>query len=175
MTEQLHPPIQIVDEHDEPLRGGTMDEVQLGGLWHRIARVMVYDKITEKYLLQKVAPNPYYDEGLWNTSSSGHVDVGETYEQAGTRETAEEVGIRGLKLREIQRYRTEQTRQDRIYRRHNATFLAEADITPWVSRSAEVERTAWMNEHELFDLNPRLATGGLRYFITGYLRGKNGN
>ena len=38
-----HPPIQIVDEKDQPLRGGTLDEVQLGGLWHRIARVMVSD------------------------------------------------------------------------------------------------------------------------------------
>lgn len=24
-----HPPIQIVDEHDNPLRGGTMDEAAL--------------------------------------------------------------------------------------------------------------------------------------------------
>lgn len=38
---ESHPPIQIVDRDDNSLRGGTMDEAQLGGLWRRIARVIV--------------------------------------------------------------------------------------------------------------------------------------
>lgn len=31
--------IQIVDRNDNPLRGGTMDEAQFEGLWHRLARL----------------------------------------------------------------------------------------------------------------------------------------
>lgn len=32
MSSEAHPLIQIVDEHDSLLRGGTMDEAQIKGL-----------------------------------------------------------------------------------------------------------------------------------------------
>lgn len=50
------PLIQIVDRDDNPLCGGTMDEAQINGLWHRIARVMVWDELNGLYLLHKVPP-----------------------------------------------------------------------------------------------------------------------
>ena len=164
--------IQIVDENDKVVHGGTMDEAQLGGLWHRIARVMVHDKVAGKYLLQKVAPNPYYDGGLWNTTASGHVDEGESYEQAAARETAEEMGVVGLRLVEVERYVTETTKGDKVYRRHNVTYVAETHDAPSVNPNDEVEDTVWLSRDELLKLDSSEITDGLRHFIT-YIRNDN--
>ena len=100
-----HPLIQIVDARDNPLRGGTMDEAQLQGLWHRMVGVMVWDSVAGEFLLQKVKPNRFYGGGSWNPTSSGHVDAGETYEGAARRESQEEMGIRGLELVDFSSYR----------------------------------------------------------------------
>ena len=130
MTETL---IQIVDEKDNLIRGGTMDEVQFAGLWHRITGVMVQDTQSGRFLVQKVAPNPYYSGGKWNLTSTGHVDEGESYRAAAERELREEMGIAGLDLKEWSRYQTEKSAhragRDRIYRRHWVVFLAETTDT----------------------------------------------
>lgn len=169
MSEAL---IQLVDENDTPLRGGTMDEAQLQGLWHRIVRVMVHDIESDRWLLQKVAPNPYYNGGLWNTTSSGHVDTGETYGEAGGRETEEEMGIKGMTLVEFDRYTTETTKRhagkERIYRRHNVTYIAEVGASEVaLAPSDEVEETLWVSLEALRALrhqdNPPLTDGLIRF------------
>lgn len=169
MSEAL---IQLVDEYDNPLRGGTMGEVQLQGLWRRIVRVMMYDIESDRRLLQKVAPNPYYNGGLWNTTSSGHVDDGETYDEAGGRETEEEMGIKGLTLVEFDRYKTEAVKsragKERIYRRHNVTYVAEVKASEIVLvPSNEVEETLWTSLEGLRTLrhqdSPPLTDGMIRF------------
>ena len=151
-----HPLIQIVDARDNPLRGGTMDEAQLQGLWHRMVGVMVWDSVAGKFLLQKVKPNRFYSGDSWNLTSSGHVDAGETYEGAALRELREEMGIRGLELVDFLHYTTERTGfsagKNRTWRRHNKIFIAQADkdalqITP----SDEVEAWCWMDLSQLQD------------------------
>lgn len=159
-----HPKIQIVDKDDRPLYGGTMDEAQFGGLWHRIARVMVYDTTTDQYLLQMVSPNSYYNGGLWNTTASGHVDEGESYEEAALRETEEEMGLTDIDIFEIDRYQTVQIKGDRTYRRHNVVFMSvvtdQLDVIP----GPEVERIQWIKSKKLLELDDT-ATDGLRRFI----------
>ncbi len=171
MSEQL---IQIVDENDVPLRGGTMEEAQVDGLWHRIARVMVQDNETGKYLLQKIKPNPYYSGGKWNTTSSGHVDLAETYLDTAVRETREEMSISLVNLKEIDRYKTENTKESagrmRTYRRHNVTFacgVAASKLT-MLPNSDEVEDTLWITGDELVDMRnnePKSMTDGLIRFV----------
>lgn len=166
--------IQLVTENDEPIRGGTMDEAQLEGYWHRIARVMVYDYTSKRFLLQKIKPNPYYNGGQWNTTSSGHVDEGEEYIDAAVRETKEEMGIELTDLQEIDRYTTQTTKQragrERNYRRHNVTFLvkiAANEVTVQPNES-EVEEIAWLSMVELAELRdnePTKITDGLTRFV----------
>ena len=173
MAAATHPPIQIVDENDAPLRGGTMDEVQLQGLWYRIARVMIYDESTGKYLLQKIAPNPYWSGGLWNTTAGGHVDEAESYLQAALRETEEEMGIVGLDLVEIDRYTGKRTKANRSYNRHIVTFLARCSNTPQVIPNEEVEEIIWVSPAELVAMDT--VTDGLRRFIQQYSGDHHGN
>lgn len=77
-------------------------------------------------MLQKVPPNPYYNGGLWNTTASGHVDEGESYEETASRELCEEMGIEGVLLEEIDYYKTENTHAERVFRRHDKHFLPGA-------------------------------------------------
>lgn len=152
-----HPPIQITDENDQPLRGGTMDEAQLQGLWHRVVGVMVQDRASGEFLLQKVAPNPFYSGGRWTLTSTGHVDAGEEYEEAAARELFEEMGIQGVELNDFSYYQSERedfrAGKNRTYRRHNKVFIAYADkttlnVTP---QPGEVEDWTWMSLEKLRD------------------------
>ncbi|HPQ82229.1 MAG: NUDIX domain-containing protein [Candidatus Saccharibacteria bacterium] len=171
MSETL---IQLVDENDVPLRGGTMDEAQLEGFWHRVTGVMVKDSRRGKYLLQKIAPNPYYNGGKWNVTSTGHVDDGESYVDAAAREAEEEMGIVGLNLVEFDAYRAEKeayrTGRNRMYKRHYKIFLAEANSDNLVVSpdESEVEEVVWMSGDELTRIrakSPQLFSDTLNRFI----------
>lgn len=166
MTE--HPLIQIVDEADRPIRGGTMDEVQINGLWHRIAQIMVYCESTNEYLIQKVAPNEYYNGGLWCESASGHVDEGESYAQAALRELKEEmsVSIEETSIAEIDRYQTNRLgiirESERIFRRFHVLYFAKLKNKPDVQVNDEVAEFRWANIEELRQLDASgLVTDGL--------------
>lgn len=170
-AEISHPLIQITDENDVVVRGGTMDEVQLNGLWHRMTGVMLHDEASDEFLLQKIAPNPYYDGGKWNLTATGHVDNGEEYVQAAKRELQEEMGIVGLNLIDFDYYKTQKQAfragKNRVYFRHNRVFIAQVDkdalsVNP---DSTEVEEITWMSWNELSGMNSKIATGGLLHFI----------
>lgn len=100
--------IQIVDESDKPLRGGTMEEAQRQALWHRIVRVMCVDE-DRNLFLQKRAEHEFSYPGCWDTSASGHVDEGEDYLEAALREAQEEIGLVGVELREVYYYKHERS------------------------------------------------------------------
>ena len=167
MGEQL---IQIVNEWDQPLRGGTMDEVQLtpGGLWHRIARVVCTDG-SGNYLLQKRGQNEFSYPGCWDTTASGHVDLGESYRQAAQREAMEEIGLQGRSLAQVLYFQTERTGEDgRVYKRFNKIYevivAAHAILTP---NPKEVEELRWFNKEDILHMSERdpaqMADGLLEY------------
>jgi isopentenyldiphosphate isomerase len=166
--------IQIVDEQDTPIRGGTMDEAQLGGLWHRITGVMVQDATNGKFLLQKVAPNPYYSGGKWNLTSTGHVDEGESYQEAAARELFEEMGVGDVELTEWDRYQTEKTAyradRDRIYRRHWVIFMTQVKVEELIlcPNEEEVAETAWFSLEELQSMPASEMTDTLVRFMSQY-------
>lgn len=163
------PLIQLTDERDRILRGGTMDEAQEHGHWHRLVRVMVFDPTEGQYLLQQVPENAYYDEGLWDTTASGHVDEGEAYRYAGERKLEKEMGITGLRLVERQRFRSLEVIGNRILKRHNVTFVAPADraTLQLPPDTSEVAQTLWVDAVRLREISlqvPGVVTNGLARF-----------
>ncbi len=175
-----HPPIQVVDIDDNPLRGATMDEAQIQGLWHRVTGVMVYDVSNEQYLLQKVAPNPYYSGGKWSLSAAGHVDEGETYIEAAARELQEEMGISGLLLDEHDYYTKEASSfsvgHERTYRQFCKVFTAIADMEVLLvsPERSEVDDVMWIRKDELYTLathNSEQMTSSLLRFVKGLQHG----
>ena len=71
-------------------------------LLHRSVRVAVYHPDGKSLLLQKRSMNKDLFPGRWDMAVGGHVDSGETLEQAVVREMREELGLPpGLPLKKL--------------------------------------------------------------------------
>jgi isopentenyldiphosphate isomerase len=74
------------------------------GLVHRVAHVLVVDR-NDRIFLQKRSMRKDIEPGKWDTSVGGHLQVGESYDQAAVRELEEELGITGVTPQCLYTYR----------------------------------------------------------------------
>lgn len=72
-------------------------------LLHRVVHVLVFDA-GGRLLLQKRSAQKKVAPGRWDTSVGGHVDCGESIEEAMRREMSEELGVSGISPRFAYRY-----------------------------------------------------------------------
>lgn len=84
--------LPVVDECDKLIGIMPRRQVHLGCLRHRAVQVVVVDPAGRVWLQKRSAAKDAYP-GAWDLSATGHVDPGETYDQAARRELAEELGI----------------------------------------------------------------------------------
>lgn len=82
----------VVNERDEVIGQNTRRAVHAGGLWHRAIHVLVFNG-REEIFLQKRSMKKDLAAGKWDSSSSGHLDRGETYDACAMREVREEIGL----------------------------------------------------------------------------------
>jgi isopentenyldiphosphate isomerase len=82
----------LVNERDEVIGQAPRREVHARGLWHRAVHVLVFNARGEVFL-QKRSLLKDTAKGLWDSSSSGHVDTGEAYDACAVRELREEIGL----------------------------------------------------------------------------------
>lgn len=82
----------VVDEQDNVIGQLTRAQVHRQRLFHRSVHVLVFNRQKQIFLQRR---SRFKDTCplLWTTSCSGHVDSGETYDQAVVRELVEELGI----------------------------------------------------------------------------------
>ncbi len=86
-------PFDVVDPNDRVIGRESRAAVHRDGLRHRAVHVLVFDR-DGNVLLQKRSLAKDTFPGCWDSSCSGHVDAGESYDTAARRELAEELGIR---------------------------------------------------------------------------------
>jgi isopentenyl-diphosphate delta-isomerase type 1 len=67
------------------------------GLIHRAVHVFVFNSSNQLFL-QKRSIGKIVQPGKWDASVGGHLEPGETYDQAARREAAEELGIECIRL-----------------------------------------------------------------------------
>lgn len=82
----------VVDFDDQVTGTATRAEVHAQRLTHRAVHAFVFNKRGD-LLLQKRSQLKDICPGLWDSSVSGHLDSGETYDAAVVRELGEEMGI----------------------------------------------------------------------------------
>lgn len=81
----------VVDEHDVVVGQASRAEVHRRGLKHRAVHVLVFNRRGELFL-QKRSLKKDQHPGVWDSSASGHLEAGESYDACAVREVHEELG-----------------------------------------------------------------------------------
>jgi 16S rRNA (adenine1518-N6/adenine1519-N6)-dimethyltransferase len=84
--------LQVVDRDDLPTAERNRAQVHKEKLLHRAVHVLVTNRQGE-VLLQKRSFRKDQFPRCWDSSASGHVDGGESYDECATRELREELGL----------------------------------------------------------------------------------
>lgn len=90
----------VVDEHDGVIGRALRSEVHRLGLRHRAVHLLVFNPRGEVFLQQRSLTKDTAP-GLWDSSSSGHLNVGEGYAGAVVRELIEELGVQPISIPEL--------------------------------------------------------------------------
>lgn len=138
--------VVFVDENDNVIGAGTKEEYLRKGIVHRIARVFLFNSKGE-ILLQKRAATLRAYPGQWDQSVAGHVDEGESYDDAAIREMKEEVGV-VTKLHFVGKYYSEEIMGDILKKRFSALYTGVTDADP-VPDASEVSEIRWVSRDEL--------------------------
>jgi isopentenyl-diphosphate Delta-isomerase len=93
MTSDQDEIYDVVDKMDQVIGQATRREIHQKNLFHRSIHILVFNSKNEVFL-QKRSMEKDENPGLWDTSSAGHVDSGETYDDCAHRELWEELGIK---------------------------------------------------------------------------------
>ena len=148
----MHKPIQIVDKSgkfkttvDSPKFANLNNQIRL------ISRVMITNK-DGQYLLQKRADDMFVYPGFWDSSAAGHVDEGETEQDAAYRELAEEVGISDVKLtKAYEIYNETEENHGYLSKTYSHVYFGEFDSAMKTLKidPAEVSEIKWFSVNEL--------------------------
>lgn len=82
----------VVNDRDEVIGRERRSEVHRRDLKHRAVHVLVFNTRGELFL-QKRSLLKDNHPGVWDSSSSGHLDSGEEYDACAVRELGEEIGL----------------------------------------------------------------------------------
>ncbi|MCX7825089.1 MAG: NUDIX domain-containing protein [Verrucomicrobiae bacterium] len=84
--------LDVVNERDEVVAQATRGEIHRRGLMHRAVHIFVFNPAGELYL-QKRSQTKDRFPGCYDSSASGHLDAGESYDACARRELREELGL----------------------------------------------------------------------------------
>ncbi len=129
-----------IDDNDNALREVSLIKAHQEGLLHRISVVYLTND-TNQILIQKRT------DGRLDHSAAGHVDVGESYVEAATRELEEELGVSGVGLQEIGNCSSNE--DGKKVRHRFKVFMCKTN--PGKLDPNEVEEVFWANPMEIWD------------------------
>ncbi len=136
MHEEL---LDVVNENGEVIN--TLPRSEIHGnpsLLHRVVHVLVFNS-KDELLLQKRSMKKDVAPGRWDTSVGGHVDSGETIEEALLRETEEELGIKDCEFKFLYTYIHSNSYERELVYTHSCIYDDEVvyeegeidEVRPW--------------------------------------------
>lgn len=143
--------VPLVDEKGRLIGKATRAEVHRGpGKLHPVIHLHLINSKGEIYL-QKRSINKDTQPGKWDTSVGGHVDLGETIEQALLRETTEELNITGIHPIPLTQYKWETEIESELV----FSFRAIYNATPVFNKNEIDEGRFWT----ISEIRKNLGTG----------------
>jgi isopentenyl-diphosphate Delta-isomerase len=136
----------VVDACDNVIGQATRREVHAGRLWHRAVHALAFDE-AGRVFLQKRSMAKDTSPGCWDSSSSGHLDSGESYDAAVVREVGEEIGLVVTAVHGLTPVCKVDARAEtgwefvRVYRLRSGG--------PFTLHPAEIETGAWFTREEV--------------------------
>ena len=117
--------IDVVNHQNQVVGEALRDQAHEEGLQHRSAHVFLFNPKGEIFL-QKRSQKKKEHPGFYDSSSAGHLDVGESYRACAIRELKEELGVHVQALIEMGIQRTSDGRSVE----HAMLYLCESDQIP---------------------------------------------
>ncbi len=140
----------IVTEEDVLCGQATRDQAHAQGLWHRGVHVLLFDR-SGRMLVQQRSRTRVHAPLALDCSVSEHVQAGEDYHQAAIRGLAEELGLSGISLQPLVKFRMNYGPND-----NEISLLYRGEISLQLIRfdPQEVEHVEYLS---LPDLETRLS------------------
>ncbi|HYT60977.1 MAG TPA: NUDIX domain-containing protein [Haliangiales bacterium] len=82
----------VVNDRDEVIGQKPRSEIHRLKLKHRAVHVLVFNSRGELFLQKRSMKKDCFP-GAWDSSASGHLDLGESYDACAVREVREEIGL----------------------------------------------------------------------------------
>jgi len=143
--------VPLVDEKGMVIGRATRAEVHRGpGKLHPVIHLHIINSKGEIYL-QKRSMLKDTQPGKWDTSVGGHVDLGETIEQALLRETKEELNITGIRPIPLVQYKWETDVESELV----FSFRAIYNATPVFNKQEIEDGRFWT----ISEIRKNLGTG----------------
>lgn len=125
MKDNLKEHFPIVDEYGNVTGAATRGECHNGSkLLHPVVHLHVFNSRGEVYL-QKRPEWKDIQPGKWDTAVGGHMDYGETPEEALRREVSEELGITDFEPERIGKYVFDSARERELVYVNSTTYDGE--------------------------------------------------
>ncbi|MCM1521265.1 MAG: NUDIX domain-containing protein [Muribaculaceae bacterium] len=136
--------LPIVDENGCPIGTATRGECHSGTtkLLHPVVHLHLFDSDGRLYL-QRRPDWKDIQPGRWDTAVGGHVDPGETIEEALRREAREELGLTSFSPEFLDRYIFESDRERELI--HAFKAVADGPVNP----SAETDGGRFWQKKEI--------------------------
>lgn len=133
----------VVNDKDEVIGTMPKEDAHKNGVLHRIVVVYVENDKGEILVQNRV-------DGYLDHSSAGHVDPGESYEEAAKRELEEELGIKDVSLQFIGHSKT----QNEKYPGQNVSHvfnIYKCKAEPGKLQEDEVKSIYWAKPEEVLE------------------------
>jgi len=126
----------VVDRDDVVVGQAGRADVHKQGLLHRAVHMFVFNSAGELLIHLRSAGKDEFP-GVWTSSACGHVDAGESYDAAASRELREELGL-DTSLERLAKFPAGRETANE----HTVLYRTSSDQVPEFDRK-EIEQIAW--------------------------------